>query len=118
MITDNVSTILATAREARRRDQAAPKAAKPAARKAAAKSKAARPSAVASMMDKFLAAVADQVFEVEATAKKLGVAPKMVRNCIDQLRRKGGKAACQCWQGHLPARRQVIRAAGAALLPS
>ena len=102
MTTDNVSTVLATAREARRRDQAAaPKAAKPAARKAAksdapkaaAKPKAARPSAVASLMDKFLATVADKTFEVEATAKKLGVAPKMVRNCIDQLRRKGGKAA-------------------------
>ncbi|MCT8988868.1 hypothetical protein NYR54_00965 [Chelativorans sp. SCAU2101] len=57
------------------------------------KTKPARQSKVASLMEKFLAAVADQAFEVEATAKRLGVTPKMVRNCIDQLRRKGGKAA-------------------------
>lgn len=71
------------------------KATKPAGSKPAPakKAKPARASKVTSLMDKFLSVVADEVFEVETTAKKLNVAPKMVRNCIDQLRRKGGKAA-------------------------
>lgn len=84
----------AAAPKATTRKAAKPKAAKPATKAApATKAKPARPSKVASLMDKFLSVVADEVFEVEATAKKLSVAPKMVRNCIDQLRRKGGKAA-------------------------
>jgi predicted ArsR family transcriptional regulator len=47
----------------------------------------------------FEALVKRRPFEVGATAAKLGVEPKRVRNCIDALRMKGHDAVAHVGKG-------------------